>query len=158
MTKTPRRTNPKRPAYLTKVHAYMQHWVPMLRLEDWEFEVHEAPEGSEYYANIRTDVCNRHAIIRVRDPAKATEEVSGASNDLEITVVHELLHARFGEVLTELDGKAEYANEAGTEMTAMALVASRRGIRDPRKLYYSPKGFVKSPNPARKTLKDLASN
>lgn len=140
MKKTPRRTNPKRPAYLTKVHEYVKFWVPILRLENFEFEVCGAPEGAEYFAQLTGNVYNKRAVIAVRDP-KLSEPGSLACQELEVTVVHELLHARFDEVIAELDGKVHYGNEVATELTAMALVAMRRGIADPRDLYYLSKGL-----------------
>lgn len=140
MKKAPRRTNPKRPAYLNQAHKYIRFWVPILRLENFEFELAGAPEGAEYYAQLTGNVYNKRAIISIRDPKLAAPN-SLTCQDLEVTVVHELLHARFDEVVAELDGKVHYGNEVATELTAMALVAMRRGIADPRDLHYLPEGL-----------------
>lgn len=137
MKKTTRRTNPKRPMYLNKVHQYIRFWVPILRLENFVFEVCEAPEGADYFAQFTGNVYTKRGVMSVRNP-DLTDPDSLQCDDLEVTVVHELLHARFDEIIYTLEGKAHCANETATELTAMALVAMRRGV-DPRSLYYSPK-------------------
>lgn len=124
----------RQPSYLKQAIKYVEYWVPRLRLENYEIEVAEAPEDFEDFAQCIGDVCHLRARLVFKDPEKVDKKTL-ACRDLEVTVVHELIHVRFGEIIRELDGKAHYANEAATEMLAMALVAARRGIRNPRTLY-----------------------
>jgi hypothetical protein len=128
MKKTPRRTNPKQPEFLREAIAYVDYWVPRLRLENYDIEVVAAPDGFENYAEVTCNVPHLRASIMVRDPAKKKADSTLSCNDLEITIVHELVHVRFAETIIELDGKAHWGNETATEMTAMALVAARRGV------------------------------
>lgn len=123
-----------KPKYMRDALRYIQKWVPRLRIENYDFQVEEAPEGFEPYALAVCNPRNLRACIVIRDPAKASEDgQADACNDLEVTLVHELLHVRFAEVLAELEGKANIANEIATEMIALALVAADRGVH-PRSL------------------------
>jgi hypothetical protein len=124
-----------KPAFLRDAEFYVAKWVPRLRLEDYLIEVKPAPDDFDSIAEARGNVTHLRAHVIIKDPAQIPEDDGPhACHDLEVTVVHELLHLRFGEVLLVLKGKAHYANEIATEMTAMALVAADRGV-EPRSLY-----------------------
>lgn len=122
--------------YLRDAVRYVEKWVPRLRIENYDIEVIGAPDDFEEYAEAEINPLHLRASITVRDPAKPFTGRSLACKDLEVTMVHELLHVRFAEVILELEGKARSANEIATEMTAMALVAADRGI-EPRVLIMS---------------------
>lgn len=120
------------PPFLRKAVYYVEKWAPRLRLENYDIEVVEAPKDFEEHAQIICNVPHLCARMLVRDPKNADPE-SLSTSDLEVTVVHELLHVRFGEVMLELEGKANWANETATEAVAHALVAGDRRV-NPRSL------------------------
>ena len=65
-------------------------------------------------------------VLSVLDPEKIPEEWRGCK-DLEVTVVHELLHARL--LFCEDRSKSKHWHlEMAIETIAKALVATRRGI------------------------------
>jgi hypothetical protein len=107
--------------------AYVNYWQKQLRLMDWNFEIAilEDPEQAEGFAINRHSPNYQCSKITILNPEKVPEHWTGCS-DLEVTVVHELLHTRllyaFGK--KQCDWHAEMA----IETISVALVANRRGI------------------------------
>src|SRR5690348_643204 len=104
----------KTPAFLKKAISYVDYWVPRLRLDHYEIEVVEAEDEGTDFAMIDADLVYLHAIITVRDPKKLADSETHASKDLEVTIVHELVHGVFAGVCHALKGKAHIANECAT--------------------------------------------
>lgn len=110
---------------------YVKDWAYRLRLQDWKITVEVA--GSELEAFAHTNI-NRHhntANITVRNPVHTPSD-NAAVDDLEVTVVHELLHLRFLPVeltLDDRDLKPPKEHEASIDLTAQALVSAARNHR-----------------------------
>lgn len=127
----PQENNRMEVGVLIKEH--LDYWVPMLRLEDWNIEVREVDyhKDQTYWARIKTTPWSRSAVMEVVNP-HADPESKDDTRDvlLEVSTVHELLHLRFPfeHLGIDYDDKPVwYTYEASTEITARALVASRRG-------------------------------
>jgi hypothetical protein len=128
----PKENNRMEVGVLIKQH--LDYWVPMLRLDDWNLDVREVDydKDNNYWARIKTTPWSRSAVMEVVNPVSDPDsKEETAELLLEVSVVHELLHLRYPyeHLGVSYDNKpAWYTYEAATEMTARALVASRRGI------------------------------
>jgi hypothetical protein len=107
---------------------YIKYWQKQLRLLDWDIrlEVVQNPKDTEDSAAwVKKSQNYQQARITVLDSSKWPEDWTWGSNDLEVTIVHELLHVR----LAYVTGKKQNCHiEMAVETLAMALVAARRGI------------------------------
>lgn len=111
---------------LAKAIEYVGFWKKQLRLEDWDVTVTVPAHDPGGYARISHHQCYQHARMTIRHPEMLPPDAY-ANNDLEVTVVHELLHLRFANVQFPKDGPEDIAHELGIERTAEALVAMSRG-------------------------------
>ena len=117
---------------LQQVKAYTKYWQKQLRMLDWKLtvEVEEDPKKFECFGRMKHDRNNMTATLIVLNPEKIPEDWSGI-RDLEVTVVHELVHTRFIFCFTPV--RHNYHQEMAIETCAKAMVALRRGI-DPEDL------------------------
>jgi hypothetical protein len=99
---------------------------------DWEFEVEMMPEvkGFDAFARIKHHRNYQSATLQFLDPEKIPEDWEG-TKDLEVTIVHELIHTRFIYCFTP---KAQnHHQEMAIETVAKVMVALKRGV-DPEDL------------------------
>lgn len=111
---------------------YVKEWAYRLRLQDWKFIVKVAGSELEAFATCDYNVCHGIATIKVRDPIHMPDYDKGFCNDLEVSIVHEMLHLRFKPIEQFIDDKelkAPKDHEASIELTAQALVSAARGYR-----------------------------
>lgn len=100
------------------------YWQRVLRLQDWDVAVsmerrHALKRG---VANAEIDIYRR-AKIRLLDPVDIAPDDWAQDQDLEISIVHELLHLAFHDVGRPKDDSPEdVALERAIEATANALV------------------------------------
>ena len=112
---------------LTQVQTYILYWQPILRLKDWNFvikNIHSDPTVFDMFARINSNRNNQVATLELLDPEKIPEEWIGC-RDLEVTVVHEMLHTRLAHVHT---GKSTHHEEFAIETLSKALVSLKRGV------------------------------
>ena len=72
-------------------------WQKRLRLEDWSINVRMARTSElkpKTLGNIHWDVSRKTAVIRVLDPADYRMPLEEMLEDMEFTVVHELIHLK----------------------------------------------------------------
>jgi hypothetical protein len=81
-------------------------WQKRLNLEDWKLSV-EVARASELkprtLGNIHWDTEKKTALIRVLDPADYRLPFADVLQDIEFTVVHELIHLELAPVLSPLE-------------------------------------------------------
>ena len=78
-------------------------WQKRLQLEDWRISVLVARASElkpKTLGNIHWDVDNKTATIRVLDPADYQMPLPEMLQDMEFTVVHELIHLELASVLS----------------------------------------------------------
>lgn len=118
-------------AKLDKFNKDVDHWIKHLRLSHWKFEIEVVPweDGKEpTFAENRMDPNYEASYIRIYDPDTIPKEAKGV-RDIEVTLVHELLHTRLVYVASlSKKKKKSWAVEMAVETLAQALVANRRGI------------------------------
>jgi len=80
-------------------------WQKRLDLQDWNIAVVVARAGElkpKTLGNIHWDLEKKTAVIRVLDPADYKMPFPEMLQDIEFTVVHELIHLNFAPVLSDL--------------------------------------------------------
>jgi|APSaa5957512622_1039677.scaffolds.fasta_scaffold13869_3 hypothetical protein len=112
----------------TEIQDHLRYWQERLRVQDWDVTLrvlryHEMGEGLLGQC-FRNDA-SRTAEIRLL----ALEDVSGSvtppGRDLEVTLVHELLHVLFHGASDETENRIAF--EQAIDATARALVELDRG-------------------------------
>lgn len=113
----------------TAVGEYIEFWQEELRIRDWRisFEIITDPEF-DAYAKVRSVPTIGASHIKLLEPSLVPEDWEGCK-DLEVTVVHELLHIRFYHCIPEPEKGLDVHEELAIETVAIALVANRRGLR-----------------------------
>lgn len=108
------------------------YWQQKLRLQDWRIKVsiaRSADIGGEYQGGINWSLNAKTASIRVLDPIDYPEH-SSEKQDMENTLVHELLHIHFALISEKCNPQpTEIYNlfeEQAIESLADALVALER--------------------------------
>jgi hypothetical protein len=77
------------------VHEELPYWQRRLQLEDWNvavFAVHPSDLRPRTLGNVHWDKEKKTAVIRVLDASDYQTPISATLNDLEFTIVHELIH------------------------------------------------------------------
>lgn len=113
-----------------EVREIILYWQKVLRLLDWDmqFKVVDDPKDIECFASNRHHKSYQCCKIRVLNPKKIPPEWEGI-RDLEVTLVHELLHTRLIYCTPDNKGtKHQCHEEMAIETLAVALVCLRRGI------------------------------
>ncbi len=111
-------------------------WQKRLNLEDWNIAI-VVSRASELkpktLGNIHWDLEKKTAVIRVLDPADYKLPYKEMLQDMEFTVVHELIHLGFAPVLTDFprsDANRREEEHAVNHMAA-ALLNLDRGDHTP---------------------------
>lgn len=114
----------------TTAGVLLKDWQVRLRLQDWDIKIsidnHYAVEG---FGSAKILTKYKAAHIQLADPDTIDNDL--VINDIEVTLVHELLHVKADESLMDLDvlPKINESNswECFIDHTAQALVAAKRG-------------------------------
>lgn len=113
------------------------YWQERLRLRDWDVVVEvvraarlQAPGAGFLDGGCDWTLANKTAYIRILDPVDYPESAF-EPQDMEQTLVHELLHLHFGPffgelVTSETQDLTQIAKETAIEMIARALVQVAR--------------------------------
>ena len=106
-------------------------WQKRLNLEDWKISV-EVSRASDLkprtLGNIHWDTDKKTAVIRVLDPADYRLPFADVLQDIEFTVVHELIHLELAPVLAPLqrnDANRREEEHAVNHMTDALLHLDR---------------------------------
>ena len=111
---------------------WVPYWRDRLGLRDWHVDI-EYVDGLEPLAECQPNYPHRRACI-----ALTTEVRRWAINDVEQTIVHEMLHIHFGTLGVGLSSKSYHPQkmdkvvlaEQVINALAKCLVDRRRGVRD----------------------------
>lgn len=103
---------------------FRDHWIRELGLAGWDIEVKfvHRYEIDDNIAQVYKQPQLSRAVISLAYP----EECENYSQDIEQTLVHELLHIRFWGC--DFSGTDNTLFEAGIDKTATALVRAKRGL------------------------------
>lgn len=106
--------------------SYIKYWQKSLGLMNWKV-YYKFTEDLEVFGRTRITPMTSEIRIEFAYPENLKEDEIGVK-DLEVTVVHELLHVRFHYALNRGRNFHDHI-EQSIESTALSLVSSRRGIR-----------------------------
>lgn len=119
-----------------EIRELIRYWQRQLWLPNWKFKfrIHTDPkEIKGSFALNEHSPNNEVAFIHLLHPDKIPEDWIGV-RDLEVTIVHEMVHTRLIYVAHPSKKRVKNWNlEMAVEVIAKALVANRRGI-DPEEL------------------------
>jgi hypothetical protein len=123
------------PPLAQQIFEIIAYWQPKLRLDNWKFsfKIHDDVKDIECFALNKQDPNYEIATIEVLDPSKIPESWKGC-RDIEVTILHELLHTRLlyvaplPEKKKEKGKKANWQVEMAVETISRAMVAAKRGI------------------------------
>ncbi len=104
-------------------------WQKILRLMDWKIDI--SIERGRYFSNQESQaevewyIQNKRAVIKILDPIDYEDALD--EQDMELSLVHELLHLHLAPFDTfESGSQEEIALEQCIEMISMALVNLER--------------------------------
>jgi hypothetical protein len=110
----------------------LRDWQKRLRLEDWDIKVKYAE--IEGYGRCRPQA--HHKVAQIEIKSSPPKDNCGTCEDIEVTLVHELLHVRIDQWLKPED-QNKYVEgtefEAFIEQISQALVAAKRGLKRVKK-------------------------
>lgn len=108
-------------------------WQERLRLQDWDITVRFARvtefEHKSTMGDCDTFPDKRSALIRIQDPQdwhEAPSHLASCPWDLELTLVHELLHVHFRKSQPRVGGRRWSDHEAAIHRVSEALVRAYR--------------------------------
>jgi hypothetical protein len=108
-------------------------WQHRLNLQDWTISVVVARTTDlkpKTLGNIHWDSDKKTAVIRVLDPADYHMATAEMMDDIEFTVVHELIHLELAPVMSQLSSRNEASRreeEHAVNHMADALLKLQRG-------------------------------
>lgn len=112
-----------------------REWSDRLRLRDWDITV-----AWVRYQDLGMYGCSacfsgmKSASLKIATPESLPQEDISVVQDVEVTLVHELLHVASDQAVMDLGCKGKIVDngspifEAFIEQTAQALVAAKRGL------------------------------
>ena len=104
------------------LQAYLEVWQVRLNLRKWKIAVLVVPAGdlkAKTLGNIHWDVLTMSAVIRVLSPEDYNPKVKNILDDMEETIVHELIHLSLVPFQPE-NGKTD--EERGTEEVVISKI------------------------------------
>jgi hypothetical protein len=110
-------------------HDQLASWQKRLNLEDWQVSIVLSPKRelrAETLGNIHWDPEKKTAVIRVLSPADYTLPEKQMLDDMEFTIVHELIHLRLAPLLAGFDRSA--ANHGEEEHVADYMAEALLGL------------------------------
>ena len=110
-----------------QVHDWLKLWQKRLRLEDWKIEVKivriwDLEQGT--LGHIDWSAAHKTAVIKVLNPADYELPKDKVPTDMELSIVHELVHLRLSAL--PLNKSSRNAEEQVVSMIANALVDLER--------------------------------
>ncbi len=111
-----------------QVANWVRVWQKRLHLEDWKVEahiVHPSDLRPDTLGNLKWNSASHTATIRVLSPTDYDLPAADVAEDMEYTVVHELIHLQLSALPRDLNRKD--AEEAVVNKIADALMLLDRG-------------------------------
>jgi hypothetical protein len=118
----------------------LEYWQRVLRLQDWRIDVQRV--GSDKLGvdlgDVTTDSSARHAMVQIlseeaKDPTNPWQKTFPIYYDEEYTLVHELLHIVFDELIEHSaeDSDKNHREEQAINAVAEALITLGRKAGSP---------------------------
>jgi hypothetical protein len=134
-----------RPPTQRQLDAWLREWQKVLRLQDWNVRIEckreREMEHPDCHGLNSYSLALKNATIQVRHSLDF-RDAGGFPEDIEATIVHELVHLHFAGFYTD-KGLANTLQEQAIEVIAQSLVALKR-----KGLTMGKKGGSKKSKPA----------
>lgn len=124
----------RRVATIEVLRRWLRYWQKLLSLQDWEIVVRicapDDMDNKEVQGEVEYQAHKKAAVVRLLDPRDYPPNPSWPQ-DMERTLVHELVHLHFAEKTTDekLTGPVfDLVEERVVNATSQALVDLRRSI------------------------------
>lgn len=114
-----------RKIYEKLVKNYVKYWRHALKLDNWTI-TSEVVDEYDSYASMHTSPTSSTCELKILNPDNVPKEWKGV-RDLEVTVVHELLHTRWHYAVRS--AKRDDHLEQAIEATAISMVAAKRNVK-----------------------------
>jgi hypothetical protein len=114
------------------IHDQLPYWQRRLSLEDWNisiFAVHPSGLRPHTLGNVHWDKDNKTAVIRVLDASDYQMPFGAMLNDLEFTIVHELIHVELASLPRSEASRSD--EEFAVNRLADALIKLERTGKQP---------------------------
>jgi len=111
------------------VKARLTYWQPRLELQSWRISVVLSPASDlkpNTLGNIHWDGANKTAVIRILDPSGSSVSCPSTIQDMEVTLVHELVHLELSSLPRSQSSRGE-EEHAVNRITDALLGLERRG-------------------------------
>jgi len=109
-----------------ELHENLLYWQELLRLQDWDIDLQICRwrDMPSPYAvgSVKWRLSDKHVVVKILDPIDIGE---GQSNDMEMTMVHELVHVMFAvghNGILDDDSMISDMIEQAVERVATALI------------------------------------
>jgi hypothetical protein len=112
------------------LNARLTFWQQRLNLQEWKLSVlasHPAELKPQTLGNIRWDTGRKSAVVRVLSPSDYNMTCSAALDDMEMTVVHELVHLTLSPLRSATTNRTD--EEQTVNRIADALLKLERASR-----------------------------
>jgi hypothetical protein len=116
----------------TFLHEKLPYWQHRLALADWNvaiFAVHPSDLRPRTLGNVHWDKENKTAVIRVLDASDYQLPFHATLNDLEFSIVHELIHLELASLPRSEASRSD--EEYAVNRLAEALIKLERTGREP---------------------------
>ena len=126
----PPTTDPSPKAYVPddRIQALTHTWQQRLHLDEWNIEtriVRKSELKPDTLGNLKWNLANHTAVIRVLSPLDYDMPAADVPEDMEYTVVHELIHLQLA--VLPRDPNAKETEEQVVNRLADALMALEKG-------------------------------
>lgn len=118
-----------------KLSRLRDYWQKTLRLQDWDVTV-DVVRANEISGLGQTEISGsyRSATVKILDErdAEARGDTMPSGRDLEVTLVHELMHLHFHDINPTIDYNSSQgvAQERAIDTLAIAFVRMARMVRE----------------------------
>lgn len=86
---------------VTVLAEYVVKWQEILRLQDWDITIRFAKAGEIEDGDLGSTECHRETMdaqILIMEPGKGAKSKWADESDVELTIVHELMHVRLDQL------------------------------------------------------------
>lgn len=115
------------------LNARLAFWQQRLNLQDWKLSVESSHPGDlkpETLGNIRWDSGKKTAVVRVLAVADYTMACPAALEDMELTVVHELVHLTLAPLRNSATNRSDEEHAVNQIADALLKLERQRGPRE----------------------------